>query len=179
MLKIFQARLQKYVNQELPEVQAGFRKGRGTRDQIANIHCIIKKEKESQKSIYFCFIDYAKAFVLITTNWKILKDMGIQDHLTLLLRNLYAGQEATVRTRRGTMDWFQTGKRVHQFCILSACLFNLYSEYIMQNTRLDEAQVGIMISGRNINDLICRRHHPYGRKLRGTKEPLDESERRE
>ena len=91
MLKIFQARLQKYVNQELPEVQAGFRKGRGTRDQIANIHCIIKKEKESQKSIYFCFIDYAKAFVLITTNWKILKDMGIQDHLTLLLRKLYAG----------------------------------------------------------------------------------------
>ena len=91
MLKILQARLQQYMNQELSEVQAGFRKGRGTRDQIANIHCIIKKEKEFQKSIYFCFIDYAKAFVLITTNWKILKDMGIQDHLTLLLRNLYAG----------------------------------------------------------------------------------------
>ena len=117
--------------------------------------------------------------VWITTNWKSLQETAIPDHLTCLLRNLYVGQEATVRTGHGTTNWSQTGKGVLQGCILSPCLFNLYSEYIMQNTRLDEAQVGIMISGRNINDLICRRHHPYGRKLRGTKEPLDESERRE
>ena len=119
------------MNCELPDVQAGFRKGRGTRDQIANIRWIIEKAREFQKNIYFCFIDYAKAFVWITTNWKILQEMGISDHLTCLLRNLYASQEATVRTGHGTMDWFQIGKRVHQGCVLSPCLFNFYAEYIM------------------------------------------------
>ena len=128
MLKILQARLQQYVNHEFPDVQAGFRKGRGTRDQIANIRCSIKNAKEFQKCIYFCFIDYTKDFVWITTNWKILKDMGITDHLTcLLLRNLYAGQEATVRTGHGTTDWLQIGKGVCQGYILSPCLYNLYA----------------------------------------------------
>ena len=111
MLKILQARLQQYVNRELPDVQAGCRKGRGTRDQIANIHWIMDKAREFQKNIYFCFIDYAKAFDCVDyKNWKILQEMGIPDHLTCLLRNLYAGQEATVSTRHGTTDWFQIGK---------------------------------------------------------------------
>ena len=113
MIKILQARLQQYLNHELPNVQAGFRKGRGTRDQIANIRWIIEKAREFQKkNIYFCFIDYAKAFDCVDHNklWKNLKEMGIPDHLTCLLRNLYAGQEATVRTGHGTTDWFQTGK---------------------------------------------------------------------
>ena len=116
MLKILQARLQKYVNHELPDVQAGFRKGRGTRDQIAYIHWIMEKAREFQKNIYFCFLDYAKAFDCMDHNklWKILKEMGIPDHMTCLLRNMYAGQEATVRTQHGTMDWFQIGKGVHQ-----------------------------------------------------------------
>ena len=133
MLKILQAGLQCYVNHELPDVQAGFRKGRGTRDQIANICWIIEKAREFQKNIYFCFIDYAKAFDCVDHNklWKILKEMGIPDHLICLLRNLYAGQEATVRTGHGTTDWFQIGKGVHQGCKLSPCLFNLYAEYIM------------------------------------------------
>ena len=133
MLKILQARLQQYVNCELPDIQAGFRKGRGTRDQIANSRWIIKKAREFQKNIYLCFIDYAKAFDCVDHNklWKILKEMGIPDHLTCLLRNLYAGQEATVRTGHGTTDCFQIGKGVHQGCILSSCLFNLYAEYIM------------------------------------------------
>ena len=124
MLKILQARLQQYVNRELPDVQDGFRKGRGTRDQIANIHWIMEKAREFQKNIYFCFIDYAKAFDLVDYNklWKILKEMGIPDYLTCLLSNLYAGQEATVRTRHGTTDWFQIRKGVHQGCILSFCL---------------------------------------------------------
>ena len=115
-------------------VQAGFRKGRGTRDQIANIHWIIKKAREFQKSIYFCFIDYAKAFDCVDHNklWKILKEMGILEHLICLLRNLYAGQEATVRTGRGTTIRFQIGKGIYQGCILSPCLFNLYAEYIMR-----------------------------------------------
>ena len=131
-------------------MQAGFRKGRGTRDQIANIRRIIKKAREFQKNIYFCFIDYAKAFNFMDHNklWKILKEMGIPDHLTCLLRNLYAGQEATVRTGRGTTDWFQIGKGVCQGCILSPCLSNLYSEYIMRNPGLDEAQTGIKIARR-------------------------------
>ena len=141
------------MNCELPDVQAGFRKGRGTRDQIANICWFIEKAREFQKNIYFCFIDYAKAFVWITTNWKILKEMGIPDHLTCLLKNLYAGQEAIVRTRHGTTDWFQTGKGVCQGCILSPCFFDLYAEYIMWNAGLDEAQARIKISGGNINDL--------------------------
>ena len=131
MLRILQARLQQHVNHELPDVQAGFRKGRGTRDQIANICWIIKKAREFQKNIYFCFIDYAKAFDSVDHSklWKILKEMGIQDHLTCLLRNLYAGQEARVRTGHGTTDWFQIGKGVHQGYILSPCLLNLNSEF--------------------------------------------------
>ena len=155
MLKILQARLQQYLNQELSDVQAGFRKGRGTRDQIANIHWIIEKAREFQKNMYFCFIDYDKAFDCVDHNklWKILKDMGIPDHLTCLLRNLYEGQEATVRTGHGMTDWFQTGKGVCLGCILSLSLFNLYSESIMRNTRLNEAQAGIKIKGRNINNL--------------------------
>ena len=153
MLKILQARLQQYVNHDLSDIQAGFRKGKGTRNQIANICWFIEKAREFQKNIYFCFIDYAKAFVWITTNWKILKEMVIPDHLTCLLRNLYAGQDTTVRTGHGTIDWFQIGKGVRQGCILSPCIFNLYAEHIMQNARLDEAQVGIKIAGRNINNL--------------------------
>ena len=143
------------MNQELPVVQAGFRKGRGTRDQIASIHWIIEKAREFQKNIYFCFIDYAKAFDCVDHNklWKIPKEMGIPDHLTCLLRNLYAGQEAVVRTGHRTTDWFQIGKGVCQGCIFSPCLFNLYAEYIMQNARLDEAQAGIKVTGRNINNL--------------------------
>ena len=155
MLKILQARLQQYVNHEPPDVQVGFREGRGTRDQIANIHWIIKKEREFQKNIYFCFIDYAKVFDCVDHNklLKILKEMRIPDHLTYLLRNLYAGQEATVRTGYGTTHWFQIEKGVCQGCILSPCLFNLYAEYIMRNAWLVEAQAGIKIAGRNINNL--------------------------
>ena len=133
MLKILQARLQQYMNHEVPDVQARFRKGRGTRDQISNIHWIIKKAREFQKNIYFCFIDYAKAFDCVNHNklWKILKEMGIPDHLTCLLRNLYAGKETTVRTGHGTADWFQIGKGVRQDSVLSPCLFNVYAECIM------------------------------------------------
>ena len=149
MLNILQARLQQYVNHELPDVQAGVRKGRGTRDQSANIRWIIEKAREFQKNIYFAFIDYAKAYKL----WKILKEMGIPDHLAFLLRNVFAGQEATVRNGHGSTDWFQIGKGVRQGCILSPCLFNLYAEYIMRNAGLEEAQAGIKIAGRNINNL--------------------------
>ena len=129
--------------------------GRGTRDQIANICCIIEKAREFQKNIYFCFIDYAKAFDCVDHNklWGILQEMRILDHFTCLLRNLYAGQEATVRTGHRTTDWFQIGKGVCQDCILSPCLFNLYAEYIMRNAGLEEAQAGIKIAGRNINSL--------------------------
>ena len=131
MLKVLQARLQQYVNHEIPDVEAAFRKGR-SRNQIANICWLIKKAKEFPKNIYFCFIDYTKAFDCVDHNklWKILQELEIPDHLTCLLRNLYAGQEATVRTKHGT-DWFQIGKGVHQGCILSPCLFNLSAEYIM------------------------------------------------
>ena len=137
------------MNCELPDVQAGFKKARGTRGQIANIHWIIEKAIEFQKTIYFCFIEYAKAFDCVDHNklWKILKEMGIPDHLTCFLRNLYADQEATVRTGHGTTDWFQTGKGVRQGCILSPCLFNLYAEYIMRNAGLEETQAGIKIAG--------------------------------
>ena len=155
MLKILQARLQQYVNCEFPDVQAGFRKGRGTRDQIANICWIIKITREFQKNIYFCFIDYAIALDCVDHNklWKILKEMEIPDRLTCLLRNLYADQEATVRTGHGTTDWFQIGKGVRQGCILSPCLFDFYAEYIMRNAGLDEAQAGIKIARRNFNNL--------------------------
>ena len=154
MLKILQARLQQYMNCELPDVQAGLRKGRRTRDQNASI-LIIKKGREFQKNIYFCFIDYAKAFDCVDHNklWKILEERGIPDHLTCLLRNLYSRQQATVRTGHGTKDWFQIGKGVRQGCILSPCLFNLYAEYIIKNAGLEEAQAGIKIAGRNINNL--------------------------
>ena len=143
------------MNRELPEVQAGFRKGRGTRDQIANICWIMEKAREFQKNISFCFIDYTKAFDCVDHNklWKILKEIGIPDHLTCLLRNLYASQESTVKTGHGTTDWFHIGKGVRQGCILSPCLFNLYAEYIMRNDGLDEAQAGIKIAGRHINNL--------------------------
>ena len=155
MLKILQARFQQYINCELPDVQAGFRKGRGTRDQIANICWIMEKTREFQKNTYFCFIDYAKAFDCVDHNklWKILREMGIPDHLTCLLRNLYAAQETTVKTGHGTTDWFQIEKGVCQGYILSPCLFNFYAEYIMRNPGLEEAQAGIKIAGRNINNL--------------------------
>ena len=155
MLKVLQARLKQYMNHECPDVQAGFRKGRGTRDQIANMCWIMEKAREFQKNI--CFIDYAKAFDCVDHKklWKILQEMGIPDHLTCLLRNLYAGQKATVRTGtgHGTTHWFQIGKGVCQGYILSPCLFNFYAEYIIRNAGLNEAQVGIKIAGRNINNL--------------------------
>ena len=143
------------MNRELPDVQAGFRKGRGSRDQIANICWIMEKAREFQKNIYFCLIDYSKAFECVDHNkqWKILKEMGILDHMTCLLRILYAGQEARVRTGIGTTDWFQIGKGVRQGCILSPCLFNFYAESIMRNAGLEETQAGIKIAGRNINNL--------------------------
>ena len=143
------------MNCELPDVQAGSRKGRGTRGQIANIFWIISKARDFQINIYFCFIEYAKAFDCVDHNklWKILIEMGIPDHFTCLLRNLYADQEATVRTGQGTTNWLQIGKGVHQGCILSPCLFNLHAEYIMRNAGLDEAQAGTNIARRNINNL--------------------------
>ena len=179
MLKILQASLQQYMNHELPDVQAGFRKGRGTRNQIANICWIIEKAREFQKNIYFCLIDYAKAFDCVNHNklWKIVKDMGIPDHLTCLLRNLYAGQEATFRTGHGTTGWFQVGKGVHQGCTLSPCLFNLYAECIMKNTGLEEAQAGIKISRRNPNNLRYADDTTLmAESEEELKEPLDESE---
>ena len=143
------------MNCELPDVQAGFRKGRGTRDQIANIRWIMEKARECQKNIYFCFIDYAKTFDCVDHNklWKILKTMGIPDHLMCLLRNLYAGQEAAVRTSHGTTDWFLIGKGVGQGCVLSPCLLNFYAEYIIRNAGLEEAQAEINIARRNISNL--------------------------
>ena len=153
MLKILQAKLQKSMNHELSDVQAGFRKDRGTRDQIANILWIIEKAREFQKNIYFCFIDYATAFNCVDHNkFGNFLEIGVPNHLICLLRNLYASQEATVRTEYGT-DSFQIEKGVHQGCILSPCLFNFYTKYIMRNARLDEAQAGIKIAGRNINNL--------------------------
>ena len=143
------------MNCELPDVQAGFRKGRGTGNQIANIRWIMEKAREFQKNIYFCFIEYFKAFDCVDHNklWKIMEEMGIPEHLTCLLRNLYAGQETTVRMGHGTTDWFQIEKGVRQGCILSPCLFNLYAEYITRNAGLDEAQAGIKNARRNINNL--------------------------
>ena len=140
---------------ELPDVQAGFRKGRGTRDQIANIRWIMEKAREFQKNIYLCFIDYVKAFDCVDSKklWKILQEMGIPDYLTCLLRNLYAGQEATVRTGHGTTDWFQIWKGICQDCIWTPCLFNFYAEYVLRSAELGEAQAGIKIAGRNISNL--------------------------
>ena len=153
MLKILQARFQQYLNRELPDVQVGFRKGRETRYQIANIYPQ-KKQENSRKTSTSASLTRPKALTMwITRNWKILQETGIPDHLTCLLRNLYAGQEATVRTGHWTKDWFQIGKGVHQGCILSPCLFNLYAEYIMQNVGLEEAQARIKIARRNINNL--------------------------
>ena len=145
MLKILHTRLQQYLNQEISDVQAGFRKDRGTSDRTANIRCIIEKAREFQENIYFCFIDYMKAFDCVDHNrqWKILKEMGIPDHLTYLLRNLYAGEEATVRTLYGTNDWFKIEKGVWQGYLLSPYLFSLYVEHIMQNAWLDELQAEI------------------------------------
>ena len=155
MLKILQARLQQYRNQNLPDFQVWFRKDRGSRNQIANIHWIIEKTREFQKNIYFCFMDYAKAFDCVDHNklWKILQEIWMSDHLICLLRNMYAGQEAAVRTEHGTTDWFQIGKGIHQGCVLSPCLLNLYAKYIMWNAWLCEAQARIKIAGRNINNL--------------------------
>ena len=149
MLKILQSRLQEYVRRELPDVPAGFRKGRGTRNQVAKIRWIIEKAKEFHKNIYFCFIDYVKAFDCADHNklWKILKAMGIPHHLTCLLRNLYAGQEATVRIGHGITHWFQTGKGVRQGCLLSPCLFNFYAEYIMRNAELDKHKLELRLLG--------------------------------
>ena len=140
MLKILQARLQHYANQELPDVQTVFRKGRGTRDQLTNIHWIVEKAREFQKNIYLCFLNYSKAFDCVDHDelWKALREMRIPDHPTCLLRNLYVGQEATVRTLYGTTEWFKIKKRVQQGCPLSPCLFNLCAEHIMRNARLDE-----------------------------------------
>ena len=169
------------MNRELPDVQDGFRKGRGTRNQIVNIHWIIEKAREFQKNIYFCFIDHIKVFDCMDHNklWKILKEMGIPDRLTCLLRNLYAGQEATVRTGHGTTDWFQIGKRVHQGCILSPCLFNLNAEYMMRNAGLEEAQAGIKIARRNSNNLRYADDTTLMAESEEELEPLDESKRGE
>ena len=181
MLKILQARLQQYMDRELPDVQAGFRKGRGPRDQIANIYWIIEKAREFQKNFYFCFIDYAKDFDCVDHNklWKILRDENIGPPYCPL-RNLYAGQEATVRTGHGTTDWFQIGKGVHQGCISSPCLFNLYGEYVMRNAGLEEAQAGIKIAGGNINNLRYADDTTLmAESEEELKEPLDEGERGE
>ena len=151
MLKLLQARLQQHMTNEIPDVQAGFRKGRGTRDQIANIHWIIENAREFHKIIYFCFNDYVKAFDSVDHNvlWK----LNRWQHLTCLLRNLYAGQEAAVRVRHGRTNWFQIRKGAYQGCILPGCLLNLYAEYLMQNSKLDEGQAGIKIVRRNIKKL--------------------------
>uniref|UniRef100_A0A803STX0 ribonuclease H n=1 Tax=Anolis carolinensis TaxID=28377 RepID=A0A803STX0_ANOCA len=155
MLKILQGRLQQYMARELPDVQAWFRKGRGTRDQIVNICWIIEEAREFQKNIYFCFIDYSKAFNCVNHNklWHVLGGMGTPSHLVCLLRNLYKDQIATVRTDHGTTDWFKIGKGVRQGCILLPYLFNLYAEHIMRRVGLDESKAGVKISGKNIINL--------------------------
>ena len=154
MLKILQARLQQYMSHGLPDVQAGVRKAGEPEIKFPTSAGSLKKQECSRKNISFCFIYYTKAFDCVDHKlWKILKEMGIPDHLTCLLQNLYTDQEATVRTGHGTTDWFQIGKGARQGCILSPCLFNLYAEYIMRNAWLDEAQAGIKISGRNSNNL--------------------------
>ena len=158
------------MNFELPDVQARFRKGRGTRDQISNVYWIINKasSRKLQKNIYFCFTDYAKAFDCVVHRklWIILQEMGTQDHLACLLWNLYTDREAPVRTGHGTIDWFQIGEGVGQGCILSPCLFNLYAEYIIRNSVLDEAQAGIKIAGWNINNLYIKITLPLWQKTK-------------
>ena len=169
------------MNWELPDVQAGFRKGRGTRDQIANIHWIIEKARGFQKNIY-CFIDYTKAFDCVDHNklWKILQEMGIPDHLSCLLRNLYAGQETTVRTGHGTTDWLKVQKGGRQDCIVSPCSFNFYAEYISRNVstscEMNHKSESRLPEGRWTTSNM---YHSNGRKWRGTKEPLHEDERGE
>ena len=159
------------MNRDLPDVKAGFRKGRGIRDQIVNIHWIIEKVRDFQKHIYFCFIDYSKAFDCVDhkKQWKILKEMGVPDHLTWLLLSLYVGQEATVRALYGTTDWFKIEKGVPQGCPLPPCLFNLYAEHIMRHARLDELQAGIKTGGGNINNL---RHMDDSTLMAESKEEL-------
>ena len=179
MLKIFHAWLQHYVNQELPDVQAGFSKGRGTRDRIANIHWIIEKAREFQKYIYLYFINYAKGFYCADHDklWKALREMGTPDHLTCPLRDLYVDEEATVRTLYGTFDWFKIETGVQQGCLLSPCLFNLHTEHIMRNAGLDELQAGIKIDRRNIGNFgYVDDTTLNGRQWRGTKKPLDARE---
>ena len=181
MLKILQARLQQYMNQELPGIQAGFRKGRGTRNQTVNICWIIEKAREFQKNIYFCFIDYAKAFDCVDNNklWKIVHEMGIPDHLTWLLRNLYAGQEATVRTRHGTMDWFQIGKGVHQavYCHPAYIIYMQSTSWETLGWKKHKLESRLPGEISIISDMQTT--PPYDRKWRRTKKPLDESERGE
>ena len=169
------------MNHELPDVQAGFRKSRETRDQIANIHWIVEKVREFQKNIYFCFIDYVKAFDYVDHKklWEITIEMGIPDHLICFLRNLYAGQEAAVRTGHGSTDWFQVRKGVRQDCILSPCLFNFYAEYIMRNAGLKETQAGIKIARRDINNLRYEDDTTLLAEVKRAKKPLDESKRGE
>ena len=182
MPQILQPRLQQYMDWELPDVQAGFIKGRGTRDHIANIRFDHRKSKRVPERHLLLLYWLCQSIECVDHNklWKIIKDMGISDHLTCLLRNLYAGQEATVRTGDGTTDLFQIRKGVHQVCMFSPCLFNLYEEYIMWNARLDEAQAGIKIAGRNINNLrYADDTILIAENWRGAKEALDDSERRE
>ena len=179
MFKILHARLQQYVNWE--DFQAEFRKGRGTWDQDANICWFIENARNFQKNVYFSFIEYARALNYVDGSklWKIIQEMGTQDHLICLLRNLYAGQEATVRARIGMMDWFQIRKGVCQVCILSPYLFNLKEVYIMRNAGLGKSQAGIKTTGRNINNLIYADDIIHVWKGRWIKEPLDEIEIRE
>ena len=169
------------MNCELPDVQAGFRKGRGTRDQMANIQWIIEKAREFQKNIYFCFIDYAKAFDCVDHNklWKLLKEMGITDHLTCLLRNLYGGQEATVRTEHRTRDWFQIRKGVPQDCISSPCLFNYIQSTSCEMPGWMKHKMESRLPGEISITSDTQMTAPYGRKQRRTEKPLDKSERRE
>ena len=177
-LKSLQVRLQQYMNHELPDAEAGFRKGRGTRDQIANIRWIIKKARVPEK-IYFCFIDYAKVFDCVDHSKlrKILQQMGIPGHLTCLLRNLYADQEATVRTGHGATDWFQIWKGVCQGCILSLCLFNVYAENIIEMLDWMKHKLESRLPGEISITSDMQMTPPYGRKQRGTKRPLNKSER--
>ena len=179
--KSFRLSFRQYMNRELPDVQAGFRKGRGTRDQIANIHWIIEKAREFQENIYFCLIDYAKAFDCVDQNklWKILKEMRIPDHLTCLLRNLCVSQEATVRTLHGTTDWFKIGKEVWQGCILSHYLFNLYVEQISEMPNWMKHKLESRLPEKYQQPQICKWYHSNGRKWRGCKESLDKHERGE